>query len=75
MTGRASHAGLEPESGVNALTEAAHQVLAIAALDRESRGAGRDPPATDARVGRRGPLRRRRAATARRRRGGRRRRE
>ncbi|NND73608.1 MAG: M20 family metallopeptidase [Ilumatobacter sp.] len=29
VTGRASHAGLEPENGVNALIEAAHQVLAI----------------------------------------------
>ncbi len=28
--GRAAHAGLEPENGVNALIEAAHQVLAIA---------------------------------------------
>jgi len=30
--GRAAHAGLEPEKGINALVEAAHQVLAIAAL-------------------------------------------
>ena len=30
--GRASHAGLEPEKGVNALVEAAHQVLAITAI-------------------------------------------
>jgi glutamate carboxypeptidase len=30
ITGRAAHAGLEPEKGVNALVEAAHQVLAIA---------------------------------------------
>ena len=29
ITGRASHAGLEPEKGVNALVEASHQVLAI----------------------------------------------
>ena len=29
ITGRASHAGLEPEAGVNALVEASHQVLAI----------------------------------------------
>ena len=34
ITGRASHAGLEPEAGVNALVEAAHQVLDIAALGR-----------------------------------------
>lgn len=32
--GRASHAGLEPEKGVNALVEVAHQVLAINALGR-----------------------------------------
>lgn len=32
VTGRAAHAGLEPEDGVNALVEAAHQVLAITAL-------------------------------------------
>ena len=32
--GRAAHAGLEPEKGINALVEAAHQVLAIAALRR-----------------------------------------
>lgn len=30
--GRAAHAGLEPEKGVNALVEAAHQVLRIAAF-------------------------------------------
>ena len=30
--GRAAHAGLEPEKGVNALLEAAHQVLVIAEL-------------------------------------------
>ncbi|GAB3284894.1 M20 family metallopeptidase [Kineosporia babensis] len=38
ITGRASHAGLEPEAGVNALVEAAHQVLAIAALARPELG-------------------------------------
>ena len=32
VTGRAAHAGLEPERGVNATVELAHQVLAIAAL-------------------------------------------
>ncbi|MCQ8834843.1 M20 family metallopeptidase [Streptomyces malaysiensis] len=32
ITGRASHAGLEPEAGVNALVEAAHQVLRIEAM-------------------------------------------
>ncbi len=30
--GRASHAGLDPEKGINALVEASHQVLAISAL-------------------------------------------
>lgn len=32
VTGRAAHAGLEPEAGVNASIELAHQVLAIAGL-------------------------------------------
>lgn len=32
VTGRAAHAGLEPELGVNAAVEVAHQVLAVAAL-------------------------------------------
>ncbi|WP_369370170.1 M20 family metallopeptidase [Promicromonospora sp. Populi] len=32
IKGRAAHAGLEPEKGVNALVELAHQVLAVAAL-------------------------------------------
>lgn len=36
--GRASHAGLEPEAGVNALVEAARQVLDIAALSRPGIG-------------------------------------
>ncbi|KPI06791.1 Glutamate carboxypeptidase [Actinobacteria bacterium OV450] len=38
ITGRASHAGLEPEAGVNALIEAAHQVLDVAALSRPEAG-------------------------------------
>ncbi|MGW2411746.1 M20 family metallopeptidase [Streptomyces tubercidicus] len=38
VTGRASHAGLEPAAGVNALIEAAHQVLDIAALGRPGIG-------------------------------------
>ncbi|WSV48807.1 M20 family metallopeptidase [Streptomyces decoyicus] len=38
VTGRASHAGLEPAAGVNALIEAAHQVLDIAALGRPGLG-------------------------------------
>lgn len=32
ITGRAAHAGVEPEKGRSAIVEAAHQVLAIAAL-------------------------------------------
>jgi glutamate carboxypeptidase len=36
--GRASHAGLEPEKGVNALVEAAHQVLAINEIGRPELG-------------------------------------
>jgi glutamate carboxypeptidase len=38
ITGRASHAGLEPEKGVNALIELAHQVLAIEGLARPDIG-------------------------------------
>ncbi|MET8183798.1 M20 family metallopeptidase [Streptomyces sp. NPDC005336] len=38
ITGRASHAGLEPAAGVNALIEASHQVLDIAALGRPEIG-------------------------------------
>jgi glutamate carboxypeptidase len=36
--GRAAHAGLEPEKGVNALVEASRQVLAINDLGRPERG-------------------------------------
>lgn len=38
ITGRASHAGLEPEAGVNALVEAAHQVLRMEAMSRPEAG-------------------------------------
>nr|WP_314248761.1 M20 family metallopeptidase [Streptomyces sp. DSM 40907] len=38
VKGRAAHAGLEPEAGVNALVEAAYQVLDIAALSRPEIG-------------------------------------
>jgi glutamate carboxypeptidase len=38
VTGRAAHAGLEPEKGINALVEAAHQVLRIAEFGDASRG-------------------------------------
>jgi glutamate carboxypeptidase len=36
--GRAAHAGLEPENGVNALVEASHQVLAIHAIGDAAAG-------------------------------------
>ncbi|MFI5697981.1 M20 family metallopeptidase [Kribbella sp. NPDC051586] len=38
ITGRAAHAGLEPELGVNASVEAAHQVLAVSNLGDAGRG-------------------------------------
>ena len=38
VTGRAAHAGLEPERGINATVEAAHQVLAISRLGRPEVG-------------------------------------
>jgi glutamate carboxypeptidase len=38
VAGRSSHAGLEPAAGINALIEASHQVLDIAALDRPEIG-------------------------------------
>ncbi len=38
IAGRASHAGLEPEAGVNALIEASHQVIDIAGLGRPEIG-------------------------------------
>jgi glutamate carboxypeptidase len=38
ITGRAAHAGLEPERGVNAAVELAHQLLAATALSDVSRG-------------------------------------
>ncbi|MFI1199942.1 M20 family metallopeptidase [Streptomyces sp. NPDC020883] len=38
VAGRAAHAGLEPAAGINALVEAAHQVLDIAALGRPEIG-------------------------------------
>ena len=36
--GKASHAGLEPEKGINATTEIAHAVLAIAAMENLEHG-------------------------------------
>jgi glutamate carboxypeptidase len=38
VTGKAAHAGLAPEQGVNAAVELAHQLLAIAALARPDEG-------------------------------------
>ncbi|MFV5997318.1 M20 family metallopeptidase [Streptomyces sp. NPDC056231] len=38
VTGRAAHAGLEPEKGINAGIEIVHQVLAVAALADPERG-------------------------------------
>jgi glutamate carboxypeptidase len=38
VRGRAAHAGLEPEKGVNSLVEVAHQVLAINGLGRPELG-------------------------------------
>ncbi|HVF54038.1 MAG TPA: M20/M25/M40 family metallo-hydrolase [Actinomycetota bacterium] len=38
ITGRAAHAGLDPEKGVNATIEAAHHVLAVAALSDSYEG-------------------------------------
>jgi len=38
IRGRAAHAGLDPEKGINAAVEAAHQVLKVAQLDRPEVG-------------------------------------
>jgi glutamate carboxypeptidase len=38
IVGRAAHAGLDPEAGVNATVEAAHQVLTVAGLARPEIG-------------------------------------
>lgn len=38
ITGRAAHAGVEPEKGINALTELAHQILAVEALANHAQG-------------------------------------
>jgi glutamate carboxypeptidase len=43
ITGRAAHAGLEPERGVNAVVELAHQVRRIAGLGRPSLGTSVTP--------------------------------
>jgi len=43
--GRAAHAGIEPERGVNATVELAHQVLAVNAIADPSRGTSVTPTA------------------------------
>lgn len=48
IEGRASHAGLEPEAGVNALVEAAHQVLHIASFGRAELGTSVTPTVASA---------------------------
>ena len=48
VRGRASHAGLEPEKGVNALVEVAHQVLAINELGRPEVGTTVTPTVANA---------------------------
>lgn len=48
VRGRASHAGLEPEKGVNALVEVAHQVLAINELGRADVGTTVTPTVANA---------------------------
>ncbi|WBQ07523.1 M20/M25/M40 family metallo-hydrolase [Kribbella sp. CA-293567] len=45
IAGRASHAGLEPELGVNASIEAAHQILAVSRLGDASVGTSVTPTA------------------------------
>lgn len=46
VRGRAAHAGLEPERGVNATVELAHQVLTVAALGDPAQGTTVTPTAT-----------------------------
>lgn len=46
--GRASHAGLEPEAGVNALIEASHQVLDIARIGKPEIGTTVTPTVANA---------------------------
>ena len=46
--GRAAHAGLEPERGVNATVELAHQVLAVAGFGDPERGTSVTPTALSA---------------------------
>jgi glutamate carboxypeptidase len=46
VIGRAAHAGLDPEHGVNATVELAHQVLSVAALGRHVAGTTVTPTAS-----------------------------
>lgn len=48
VRGRAAHAGLEPESGVNASIEMAHQILAVAGLGDRAAGTTVTPTAASA---------------------------
>jgi glutamate carboxypeptidase len=48
VEGRAAHAGLEPEKGINAGIEVAHQILAVAALADPDRGTTVVPTALSA---------------------------
>ena len=48
VLGRAAHAGLEPELGVNATVELAHQTLVVAALGRHALGTTVTPTAARA---------------------------
>jgi glutamate carboxypeptidase len=51
ISGLAAHAGLEPEAGVNALVEAAHQVLGIVELSRPELGTTVTPTVASAGTG------------------------
>ncbi len=48
VAGRAAHAGLEPEAGINAAVELAHQVLEVARLGEPRRGTTVTPTCTSA---------------------------
>lgn len=48
IAGRAAHAGLDPELGVNALEELAHQVLAVRALEDPAQGTTVTPTVAEA---------------------------
>ena len=48
VTGRAAHAGLEPERGINAAVEAAHLLLAVAELGDPDRGTSVTPTTVSA---------------------------